>query len=99
MVSTAVWVGTLAGLVTILAVDLLIVARRPREPTLRESLLWVTGYVALAVVFGLLIGIGYGPTEGVKFFAGWLTEYSLSVDNLFVFMVIMARFAVPRRYQ
>jgi len=98
-VSTAVWAATLAGLVALLAVDLLIVARRPHEPTLRECVLWVTGYVGLAIAFGLLICVAYSPAEGGRFFAGWLTEYSLSVDNLFVFMVIMARFAVPRRYQ
>src|SRR5207237_587197 len=68
------------------------------EPTLRESALWVTGYILLAVAFGLLISAGYGVAEGGKFFAGWLTEYSLSVDNLLVFMVIMAQFAVPRQY-
>ena len=98
-VSTVVWAGTLAGLVVILAVDLFVVARDPREPTLRECLLWVSGYVTLAVAFGLVICLAYSPAEGGRFFAGWLTEYSLSVDNLFVFMVIMSRFAVPRRYQ
>jgi tellurite resistance protein TerC len=97
--SPLVWVLTLTGLAAILGVDLLIVARRPREPRLRESALWVTGYVSLAIVFGLVLCVMYSPVEGGKFFAGWLTEYSLSVDNLFVFMVIMARFAVPRQYQ
>jgi tellurite resistance protein TerC len=98
-VSPLVWTLTLVVLTAILAVDLLVVARHPREPTLRESALWVTGYVLLAGLFGLFVWLGYGPVEGGKFFAGWLTEYSLSVDNLFVFMVIMSRFAVPRRYQ
>jgi tellurite resistance protein TerC len=98
-VSPVVWAITLVGLAAILAVDLLVVARRPREPALRESALWVIGYVGLAVAFGLMVCLAYSPAEGGKFFAGWLTEYSLSVDNLFVFMVIMARFAVPRQYQ
>jgi len=98
-VSPLVWAVTLVVLTAILVVDLVVVARRPREPTLRESALWVTGYILLAVAFGLLISAGYGVAEGGKFFAGWLTEYSLSVDNLFVFMVIMAQFAVPRQYQ
>ena len=98
-VSPIVWAITLVVLTAILVVDLVVVARRPREPTLRESALWVTGYILLAVLFGLLISVGYGPAEGGKFFAGWLTEYSLSVDNLFVFMVIMTQFAVPRQYQ
>ena len=98
-VSPLVWAVTLVVLTAILAVDLLVVARNPREPALRESALWVTGYILLAGVFGLLVSIGYGAAEGGKFFAGWLTEYSLSVDNLFVFMVIMTQFAVPRQYQ
>jgi tellurite resistance protein TerC len=98
-VSPFVWALTLVVLTAILVVDLVVVARRPREPTLRESALWVTGYILLAVVFGLLISVGYGVTEGGKFFAGWLTEYSLSIDNLFVFVIIMSRFAVPRAYQ
>jgi tellurite resistance protein TerC len=98
-VSPTVWVLTLVGLAVILLVDLLVIARRPHEPTFRESALWVTGYIALAVAFGLIICVAYSPAEGGKFFAGWLTEYSLSVDNLFVFMVIMSRFAVPRPYQ
>src|SRR5581483_2269732 len=98
-VSPFVWPLTLVVLTAILVADLVVVARRPREPTLRESALWVTGYILLAIAFGLLISLGYGVGEGGKFFAGWLTEYSLSVDNLFVFMVIMAQFAVPRQYQ
>jgi tellurite resistance protein TerC len=98
-VSPLVWAVTLVVLTAILGVDLLVVARRPREPTLRESALWVTGYILLAGVFGLLVSLGYGVAEGGKFFAGWLTEYSLSVDNLFVFMIIMTQFAVPRQYQ
>jgi len=56
-------------------------------------------YVALAVVFGVVLLAAYGPRYGGEFFAGWLTEYSLSVDNLFVFVIIMARFAVPRMLQ
>ncbi len=98
-VSPLVWTATLVLLGAILAVDLLVVARRPREPTLRESALWVSGYISLAVLFGLLIWGAYGPSTGAKFFAGWLTEYSLSVDNLFVFMVIMSQFRVPRQFQ
>ena len=68
-VSPIVWAITLVVLTAILVVDLVVVARRPREPTLRESALWVTGYILLAVLFGLLISVGYGPAEGGKFFA------------------------------
>src|SRR5919112_4498236 len=82
-----------------LAVDLLIVGRRPHEPSMREAGTWVGFYVGLALLFGLGVWITSGPTYAGEFYAGWLTEYSLSVDNLFVFVIIMARFAVPRQYQ
>jgi tellurite resistance protein TerC len=98
-VTPLVWTATLVLLGAILAVDLLVVARRPHEPKLRESALWVSGYVGLAVLFGLFVWRAYGADSGGKFFAGWLTEYSLSVDNLFVFMVIMSQFRVPRQFQ
>jgi tellurite resistance protein TerC len=97
--STWVWFATLGGLTAILLADLFIIGRRPHEPTTRESSLWVTLYVALAVAFGLGVLLFSGPRYGGEFFAGWLTEYSLSVDNLFVFVIIMARFRVPRPYQ
>jgi tellurite resistance protein TerC len=98
-VANWVWLGTLIGLTGLLLVDLAIVARRPREPSLRESAMWVCLYVALAGAFGLAIWSTWGGRYAGEFFAGWLTEYSLSVDNLFVFVIIMARFAVPRQYQ
>jgi tellurite resistance protein TerC len=98
-VSTWVWFVTLGGLTAILLADLFIIGRRPHEPSTRESALWVSLYVALAIVFGLGVLLFSGPRHGGEFFAGWLTEYSLSVDNLFVFVIIMARFRVPRPYQ
>jgi tellurite resistance protein TerC len=98
-VPTWVWFATIGALSAILLTDLLIIGRRPHEPTLRESTLWVLFYVALAMVFGLGVLATSGPRYGGEFFAGWLTEYSLSIDNLFVFVIIMARFAVPRLYQ
>ncbi|MFC7548554.1 TerC family protein [Plantactinospora sp. GCM10030261] len=98
-VSAWVWVATLVALTAILLVDLLIIGRRPHEPSIRESSLWVTFYVALALIFGGVIWLAGGATPAVEFYTGWLTEYSLSVDNLFVFIIIMGRFAVPRQYQ
>src|SRR5215204_6045427 len=98
-VSTWVWFITLGGLLAILLADLFVIGRRPHEPTTRESALWVTLYVALAIAFGLGVFFFSGPRYGGEFFAGWLTEYSLSVDNLFVFVIIMARFRVPREFQ
>jgi tellurite resistance protein TerC len=82
-----------------LAIDLLIVGRRPHEPSMREAGGWVAFYVGLALLFGLGIGLVAGWSPAGEFYTGWLTEYSLSVDNLFVFMIIMARFSVPRRFQ
>jgi tellurite resistance protein TerC len=90
---------TLGAMVVLLIADLLIVGRRPHVPSIKESALWVGFYVGLAVIFGVIVwGVG-GVTPAAEFYAGWLMEYSLSVDNLFVFVIIMARFAVPRDQQ
>jgi TerC family integral membrane protein len=98
-VSVWVWVISLVALVVMLAVDLLIVGRRPHEPSMRESGSWVGFYVGLALVFGVGVWIAWGGQAAGEFYTGWLTEYSLSVDNLFVFVIIMARFNVPRQFQ
>jgi tellurite resistance protein TerC len=98
-VSLLVWAITLVALIALLAVDLAIIGRRPHEPSMKEASIWVAVYVTLAVAFGLILLVSYGPRYGGEFFAGWLTEYSLSIDNLFVFVIIMAGFAVPRVYQ
>jgi len=98
-VSLLIWAITLVGLIAVLAADLLIIGRRPHEPSMREAAAWVSFYVGLAVAFGLVLLATYGPTYSGEFFAGWLTEYSLSVDNLFVFVIIMSAFAVPRIHQ
>ncbi|SFR06528.1 tellurite resistance protein TerC [Lentzea waywayandensis] len=94
-----VWIATMGGIAAILALDFYLVVRKPHEPSFRESLYWVIFYVGLAVLFGLGVTVFAGPGHGGEFFAGWITEYSLSVDNLFVFVIIMARFAVPREYR
>jgi TerC family integral membrane protein len=98
-VSAWVWVTTLVALVAVLAVDLLIVGRRPHEPTMKEASGWVVFYVALALAFGAGVWVAAGGKYAGEFYTGWLTEYSLSVDNLFVFVIIMGRFAVPRQFQ
>ncbi|MEU4163021.1 TerC family protein [Actinoplanes sp. NPDC026670] len=97
--SAWVWVATLVALVAVLAVDLLIIGRRPHEPSIKEAGGWVAFYVGLAVVFGIGVWLTAGGQAAGEFYTGWLTEYSLSVDNLFVFVIIMARFAVPRHLQ
>ncbi|WP_435829208.1 TerC family protein [Actinocatenispora sera] len=94
-----VWVATIVGLLAILLADLAIVGRRPHVPTLRECTMWVVFYVGLAGLFGLGLFLLAGANPATEFFTGWITEYSLSVDNLFIFMIIMARFAVPRALQ
>ena len=96
-----VWfeVGSLVVLSVIIIADLVIAYRRPHIPSVRESSLWVGFYVALALVFaGLLVWLGDVEHAG-QFVAGWLTEYSLSIDNLFVFLIIMSRFSVPKKFQ
>ena len=92
-------ISSLVILVAILAFDLILAYRRPHIPSTRESALWVTFYVGLALIFAVLMLIVGGTEPAVQFIAGWVTEYSLSIDNLFVFVIIMTRFAVPRKYQ
>lgn len=90
---------SLIVLIAIIAGDLFLAYRRPHIPSTKESGVWVGIYVGLALVFAGLMYIFGGPEHATQFVAGWLTEYSLSIDNLFVFVIIMARFAVPRNYQ
>ncbi|MEC5190913.1 MULTISPECIES: TerC family protein [unclassified Arthrobacter] len=92
-------IGSFAVLGIILAIDLLLVLKRPHEPSMKEAGLWVSFYIGLALVFAGAMFVFAGPEYGGQFVAGWVTEYSLSMDNLFVFIIIMARFSVPRKYQ
>ncbi|WP_309074423.1 TerC family protein [Paenarthrobacter sp.] len=96
-----VWfeIGSFVVLGIILLIDLLLVVKRPHEPSMKEAGLWVSFYVGLALLFAVAMFIFAGPEYGGQFVAGWVTEYSLSIDNLFVFIIIMARFSVPRKYQ
>ncbi|MCI0689792.1 MAG: TerC family protein [Sporichthyaceae bacterium] len=95
----SIWAVTIIGIAAVIAFDFVLVARRPHEPSVRECVYWVIFYVSLAMLFGLFVVFKWGGHYGAQFYAGWLTEYSLSVDNLFIFLIIMSRFAVPRRYQ
>ncbi len=94
-----VWVATIVGIAALFALDFFVHLRTPHEPSFRESLSWSLGYIALAVVFGVGMLVVAGPDRGTEFFAGYLTEWSLSVDNLFVFLLILTRFQVPKEYQ
>ncbi|MGH3722780.1 MAG: TerC family protein [Mycobacterium sp.] len=98
-VSQIEWIITLAVTVAILLVDVVVIGRRPHEPSVRETATALSIYLGLAVAFGLWVWFFHGSQFGLEFFAGWLTEYSLSVDNLFIFLIIMASFKVPRVYQ
>ncbi|MFJ3957913.1 TerC family protein [Arthrobacter sp. NPDC090010] len=101
MLDLPVWfeVGSFIVLGLVLLTDLLLVLKRPHEPSMKEAGLWVSFYVLLALIFAGLMFLFTGPEFGSQFVAGWVTEYSLSIDNLFVFIIIMARFSVPRKYQ
>ncbi|MEV4173541.1 TerC family protein [Nonomuraea sp. NPDC049709] len=94
-----IWLATIGGFCVVLAFDFWLVARNPHEPSFKECVGWVSFYVSLAVAFGVGLLVFSGPAHGGEFFAGWITEYSLSVDNLFVFLLIMSRFQVPRQYR
>jgi tellurite resistance protein TerC len=103
-VSTAWWAGTLAFLAALLVVDLVLSGRLAARSGTTDgapphSGRWVLFYVAVALGFGGLLAAEFGPSYAGQFVAGWLTEYSLSVDNLFVFIVLMARFSVPQKLQ
>ncbi len=102
--SPTVWIVTLVVTVGVLLVDLLIIGRRPHEPSMKEVSRHLAFFVSMAVLFGLGLWFfaephALSPSPGPEFFAGWLTEYSLSVDNLFIFLIIMTKFSVPRQYQ
>jgi tellurite resistance protein TerC len=93
------WVITVVVMVAILVIDVLILGRRPHEPSMKEAGLFIGIFVALAVIFGFGVWAIAGPQYAGEFFAGWITEYSLSIDNLFIFLVIMTKMKVPRHLQ
>ena len=94
-----VWAVTIGLIIALLAVDLVSAAVRPHKVGFREAALWSVAYVAVAVAFGIWFTLTYGGDFGVQYFTGYLVEKSLSVDNLFVFVIIMTTFAVPDEHQ
>ncbi|KRE89938.1 TerC family protein [Arthrobacter sp. Soil764] len=94
-----VWTLTIAGIVGLLAFDFFFHVRKAHTPSLKESAIWSAIYVGIAVLFGLAVLLFGGPEMGTEYFAGYVTEKALSVDNLFVFLIIMASFKVPRADQ
>jgi tellurite resistance protein TerC len=98
-VTPLVWWITILVTSAILLVDVFVIGRRPHEPSRRETTVALALFVGLAVAFGLGVWLVAGGEYGGEFFAGWLTEYSLSIDNLFIFIVIMNKLNVPRELQ
>jgi tellurite resistance protein TerC len=96
-----VWfeIGSMALMALIIIADLVVAYVRPRVPTAREAGLWIAFYVVLALAFATFLLLYSGADSAGQFVSGWLTEYSLSTDNLFVFLIIIGRFAVPKRVQ
>jgi tellurite resistance protein TerC len=90
-----VWTVTVAAITVVIVADLVLADRRPHRIGVREASLWVLCYVSLAALFALGLFVLAGPGPGEEFIAGYVTEYSLSVDNLFVFVLLLSRFAVP----
>ncbi len=93
------WTLTIGVIVALLALDLTLGVLRPHAVGFREAAAWSVFYIAIAVAFGVVFGQIAGWDFGAQYFAGYIVEKSLSVDNLFVFVIIMATFAVPEKYQ
>jgi tellurite resistance protein TerC len=99
-ISTTNWIITIGALLTIISLDFAwAVARREKDTSMREATIWSLFYVSLAVAFGLFLSQWLTSREQQEFFAGWLTEYSLSFDNLFVFVLILTRLKIDKQKQ
>ncbi|MFI7496090.1 TerC/Alx family metal homeostasis membrane protein, partial [Kocuria sp. M4R2S49] len=98
-VSTTVWAVTIVAIVGLLLFDYVFHVRKAHEPQLKEAAIWSAIYVGLALLFGLFVLIQWGGQYAGEYYAGYITEKALSVDNLFVFLIIMASFKVPRADQ
>jgi tellurite resistance protein TerC len=97
-VSFGVWAATVGVVLALLVVDF-VVGRNPHDVSMREASLWSVFYVAVAIAFGVVVWTTSGSDFGTQYYAAWLVEKSLSVDNLFVFVIIFAKFAVPSELQ
>ena len=98
-VSTLEWGITIGVTIAVLLFDVVVIARHPHQPSMRECAIALSIYVGAAVAFGAWVWVFHGHDFGIEFYAGWLTEYSLSIDNLFVFIILMGALAVPAKYQ
>lgn len=98
-VSPLIWIITIAVTIVFFVYEFFVHVRKPHEPSIGESARWSVFYISLALLFGVGIGTLSGWTYGGEYFAGYLTEKALSIDNLFVFLLVMGAFAVPKIYQ
>ena len=98
-ITPLVWIITIAVTIAFFVYEFFAHVRTPHEPTIAESARWSIFYISLALLFGVGIGVFSGWTFGGEYFAGYLTEKALSIDNLFVFLIVMTGFAVPKIYQ
>jgi tellurite resistance protein TerC len=94
-----VWTATIAFIIALFIFDFAVVIRKPHEPSFKESVGWSLFYIAVALIFGAVMHFWHSSFSTAEYLAGYITEKSLSVDNLFVFLVIMTRFAVPPKYR
>jgi tellurite resistance protein TerC len=100
MISTTNWIITIVALLVVVVIDFIwAIANREKETSMREVTLWSIFYVSLAIAFGIFMGYWLDPQSQKEFFAGWLTEYSLSFDNLFVFVIILTKLKISREKQ
>jgi len=97
-VSLTIWAVTVGAILLLIVVDLLTVSAKPHQVMFKEAVGWSLFYIGIAVAFGIWVWQQYGSTSGTEYFAAYLVEKSLSVDNLFVFVIILAQFAVPSIY-
>ena len=98
-VTPLAWGATIALIVVLLVIEFLVAGRRPHAIGFREAVAWSVVYVGVALAFGVVFGTIAGWDYGAQYFAGWIVEWSLSVDNLFVFVIILSTFAVPLEFQ
>jgi tellurite resistance protein TerC len=98
-VTLLIWIITIAVTILFFVYEFFAHVRKPHEPTIGESARWSVFYISLALLFGVGVGMVSGWTFGGEYFAGYLTEKALSIDNLFVFLLVMSAFAVPKIYQ
>lgn len=98
-IGVGTWLVTVGLVLALLAVDLVVAALRPHRVGFAEAIAWSVGYILVAVAFGVWLLLAHGGEFGAEYFAGYIVEKSLSVDNLFVFVIIMTTFAVPEEHQ